>query len=281
MTDERSARSQGLVPAGTRDVVTRSASLARRGLEALEAQKGRILRFPPDRSLGTLYARGLQDAAADWRKIGRAQGPVPVPAGQELLLIVGGEGEVEDGYDISPLAALGLGDLRDLTLWVVAGDLASATGLVGEPGGKPSQLTIWAPQIGGGGMAQLRALSQLRGLQLEEARECLMLYRGYAELVLWVPHFQDGDLAGCRALRGVETLNLWGTQVDDEGLAHLHELPGLASLRLIGSQFGNAGLAHLRGLGGLRNLVLWNTSATRAAVQALAVALPQCEISGA
>ncbi len=72
MSEEPFAHQRDLVPLAHRDLATRSASLARRGLEALEAHGVRIVRFPTDRSLGWLQVRDGTNPHAKWEEFGES-----------------------------------------------------------------------------------------------------------------------------------------------------------------------------------------------------------------
>jgi hypothetical protein len=75
----------------------------------------------------------------------------------------------------------------------------------------------------------------------------------------------------------LQYVQLSGTRVTNAGLVHLRGLTGLRVLWLYDTQISDAGLVHLQGLSGLRVLNLRSTLVSRAGVDALQVALPQCE----
>ena len=55
MSDEPRPKYGVPVPHSNRELTRRSSALARRGLDALTVQQTRIVRFPPERSMGRLY----------------------------------------------------------------------------------------------------------------------------------------------------------------------------------------------------------------------------------
>jgi hypothetical protein len=107
VNNEQHPKSDALVPLDhSGEVSLRSASLVRRGLDLLRAPRMREVRFPEDRSIGVVYARGWGDSpfwywgalpthwgdrhgrsdSDDWRVLGHAKGTVSVPAEVELGL---------------------------------------------------------------------------------------------------------------------------------------------------------------------------------------------------
>lgn len=55
MSDKTDPKESGLVTVRSKALTTRSSALVKRGLDALASRPGRIVRFPADRSMGTLY----------------------------------------------------------------------------------------------------------------------------------------------------------------------------------------------------------------------------------
>lgn len=112
MSDEQRPDQSDLVQSGNRGLTARSSALVRRGLETLLAQQTRIVHFPSDRSMGTLYMRNLGDSSEGWKEIGEAFGNIAIPAGRELYLKVSREAS----SDLSPLTSLAPDDLQGLDL---------------------------------------------------------------------------------------------------------------------------------------------------------------------
>ncbi len=296
------ARRGGLVPAGERGLARRSSDLAKRGLELLDAQRARTIRFPDGWGIGMLYARNRGDQSEkSWVEFGLARGTIAVPQELELKLRIDQEAEftaLEEfearpllDRNLCPLTNLaadalhtlelgpalitdnglsyvsGLGGLRELSLWganLTFNDLMLvSTGFA---------VLKNANDITDAGLAHLRPLTELRKLDLS-----------YCQITDAGLH----HLAGMMQLRG---LNLSSTIADarahlphlssitDAGLADLRPLTGLQKLDLVDCQITDAGLHHLTGLTQLQELDLSLTDVTATGVQLLRHALPHCEI---
>src|SRR5262245_17677632 len=100
MSDESDPKENNLVPAGNKALTTRSSALVKRGLDALVTRKPRIVRFPPDRSLGqyaifdsdinisvTTVSNEFKDSNS-LKFIAPAKGTVALQPGQVLCLKV-------------------------------------------------------------------------------------------------------------------------------------------------------------------------------------------------
>jgi hypothetical protein len=126
-------------------------------------------------------------------------------------------------------------------------------------------------------------LSKSRGIT-EAALGPLAGARGLDELVLRGLPIGDSGLPQLQALDVLEKLDLSGTKVSDRALVLLSELRGLKSLSLENTAVGDAALRllektkQLKRLQGLAHLNVRKTAMTAAGVQALAKALPKCEI---
>ena len=122
-----------LAPSDRPDLTTRSSQLARRGLELIDAQQARVVRFPLDRSVGTLQVRDPGSNRPPWCPypwLCEARGTVVVPTAKELKLWVGPGGVP----DLSWLAALGSNDLQLLHVryeGLTDADLGYLRGLTG------------------------------------------------------------------------------------------------------------------------------------------------------
>ena len=280
----------GLVPTGPRDLATGSASLARRGLTALEAQGVRIVRFPADWSLGTVYVLDPGDPHGKWEALGDPPGTVVVPMGKALGLPV--RDEASDA-DMSALATLQPGDLFGLFLAspeITDAGLVHVSGLTGL-----RELTVLGEsgmRVTDSGVAHLSGLTALRKLTLDDQEVSdagLALLSGLTALRdLAVPRtlVTDVGLARLSGLRALERLDLecvwtWpsgDSGVTNEGLAHLSGLRTLQELNLTGAGITDAGLAHLSGLTALRELNLGLTAVTWEGAASLTEALPNCRI---
>ncbi len=112
MSDEKHSNQGHLVPIGSHELTTRSSALVRRGLEALTSQQTRIIRFPADRSMGTLYIPAPSGHWEEEEDLGEARGDVRVPAAKPVGLRVSDEAAT----DLSPLATLEPNDLQEINL---------------------------------------------------------------------------------------------------------------------------------------------------------------------
>ena len=100
------------------------ASAEEAGVQEVGAEKGRVVHFPADRCMGTLYIQdegveniqwilsNLSDPEDKWSYFGPAQGDVEVPSGKRLKLIVAPHA----WEDMSPLKNLMPDDLYSLSL---------------------------------------------------------------------------------------------------------------------------------------------------------------------
>ncbi|MFN8633030.1 MAG: hypothetical protein U0893_04180 [Chloroflexota bacterium] len=234
----------------------------------------RRISLPPDRRLGSLYARapGAEDAGGpnwneydddhtpttghDWDYQGLACGEVDVPANVEL-----GLGVATDVTDLAPLAGLppdalarldlpyldlspdplayvahltGLRWLRFPAAWLTDRALAHLAGLANL---RALDLA-GAERVGDEGLAHLAGLAALRRLDVRGTR---------------VTRVGFGFLAGLRALHDIQ---IGPAPLDDAGMVHLAGLAALEQLQLNGTAVGDAGLVQLRNHSHLRELWL-------------------------
>ena len=137
----------------------------------LQQAKGRVdgelpprqVRFPSDRSMGTLWIRNSESSAenyAFWESWGEARGVVVIPGGKDLRLIV----SPQAATDLSPLSTFRPDDLQYLHL---SGTRVSNAGLVHFrhlTGLKV--LWLYDTPISDAGLVHLRGLTGLRVLNL-------------------------------------------------------------------------------------------------------------------
>ncbi len=243
MTDEPKPKENCLVPTGNKALTTRSSALVKRGLEALVSEPTRIVQFPSDRSMGTLFIHEEgpwlhKDNPSD------ARGDVTVPNGKRLNLKI----SEEAAADLSPLASLRPDDLHRLSLRE-------------------------RRQFGDEGLAHLRHLKLLEGLYLQktqvtdEGLKHIGTLTGLKELMLSETKISDDGLVHLKQLESLKTLALNETQVANEGLAHLGALPNLETLNLAGTQVKDEGMEHLKALGNLKILNLAGTEVTDAGME--------------
>jgi Leucine-rich repeat (LRR) protein len=198
-----------------------------------EQADSRVIRFPSDRSMGTLYvldSNRVDTSRYDsWELLCEASGKVQVPAGKVLKLYL----SKEAGDDLSPLSALRPDDL--ITLYCFGVEIADEqlqhishlTGL--------EEINLHSTNILGTGLKYLVKLKKLEGLSLNST------------------HVGDNELAYLSDLPSLKSLDLWGTPVNDAGMVHLGKIVSLKTIRL-SKGVGDEGLSHLKNLTSLRHL---------------------------
>lgn len=131
--------------------------------EAEGALPPRQVRFPADRSMGTLWIRNSESSAenyAFWESWGEARGGVAIPAGKDLRLVV----SPQSATDLSPLSTFRPDDLQYLQLSgtrVSNAGLAHLRHLTGL-----KVLWLYDTPISDAGLVHLRGLTGLRVLNL-------------------------------------------------------------------------------------------------------------------
>jgi beta-lactamase regulating signal transducer with metallopeptidase domain len=201
------------------------------------AEQTRSLRFPQDRSLGTLYMRdaGREDWYEGWENAGEAQGNRFVAGGKQVKL----EANAETAADLSPLAGLGPDDLQMLGF-------------------------DWKP-VTVGSLAPLAMLTGLRAINLQSAKFDPDDFRYLTGLqfleVLRLGDYKltDSSMEFVGNLTALKSLALWGTGISDEGLKHLQGLTRLTFLALNNCAITDKGLLYLHGMTALEGLQLRQT----------------------
>lgn len=208
----------------------------------------RVLRFPPDRSLGPLCVRkhGANpmewqwgSGYVEWDYLGEARGEVTVPAGAYLSLLV----ETAQTGDLSPLKALRPDELQMLSLECAPGTDERAIACAAE-------LT---------GLRQLALNGSVRGPSLRHVGRM----RGLVALWIVSDLVTDVDLGYLTKLNNLQFLLLGVRDVEnprvgitDAGLGHVAALTALRELSFHAARVAGPGLRHLSPLRRLRNLVL-------------------------
>lgn len=162
----------------------------------------RIVRFPADRTLGTLFVRERKSGSfLDWKRLGEAAGDVAVPAGKGLRLDVR-EGGVAD---LDLLGTLQADDLQACFLYGIADDdLTHILRLTGI-----RELYLSGEGITGEGIVHLLELKNLERLYLYDTR------------------VTDAGLACLKYLPRLRSLTISNAPVTDGGLDRLRlALPG-------------------------------------------------------
>jgi hypothetical protein len=272
----------------------------------------RELRFSEDVSLGKVLLRGPGERGSlargtrrcwsrEWRDGGEARGRVPVPAGNEVKLLV----QTEACPDPGVLRRLGPGDVQALSLAGAAGCKPWVTSLRHLEGlemldlwaacaGDEAMrfisrlsglrvLDLWGTRVSDAGLAALTSLPGLRRLTVpgrhigDAGMPCLADLGGLRELDLSGSSVTDAGLGFLARAHSLVRLSLWGTQVTDEGLRHLRQLASLADLELGATAVTDAGLVHLLHLP-LRRVSLRDSLVSPEGLRVLRTALPGCRV---
>jgi hypothetical protein len=164
--------------------------------------KTRVIRFPADKSYGTLYTRNISSMDyRDWQWLGSARGVREVFLDKAVRLDAkGGEGSGLDFLGTlhpEDLQALFLNDIDDCAL----AHVAHLSGL--------QELCLSNTTVSGEGLAHLAPLG---GLQ---------------RVYIYHTAIDDRDLHNLTCLRGLKWLTCSGTMISEEGLKRLRqEMPG-------------------------------------------------------
>ncbi|MDD1721849.1 MAG: protein kinase [Euryarchaeota archaeon] len=260
----------------------------------------RLLYFPADRSLGTLYTR---DANAswnypmsweDWTEFAPARGKAAVPSGHHVRLDVSPEG----AKDLSPLASLAPNDLKAVRFETGRADdhglkhIGRLTGL--------TALHATVNQLTDEGIAHCADLTNLLDLHLQGAKvtdrslETISRFAALEHLLLDYTGVTDEGLAKLGRISSLKEISVMQTAITGSGLAHLGMLTNLVALYLCGTgtddqaledspvlpmlerlslkatRVTDAGLPALRRFPALRHLDLEKTAVTDAGVTQLA-----------
>ncbi len=223
MSHEPDPNQRTLVSTANKAPTTRSSALVKRGLQSLLSLQDRIVRFPADRSMGTLYLRALRDGREKYQEWGEARGNVVVPPGRGLRLKV----SAEASKDLTPLAFLKGDDLQELAL-------------------------TDRPNLGENALVPLRGLSALEILDLSCTRisERDLVHLRELTALKWLDlsgtDVSDTGLIHLRGLTALEWLDLSATWVYETGLVHLRELTALERLDLSGAYFTETAVQNLK-----------------------------------
>jgi Leucine-rich repeat (LRR) protein len=258
--------------------------------KSVPSEKKRILVFPEDRSVGTVWVRerGSSDYrddmdAAKWEKVSEARSRVEIGGDRDVKLQV----EKADRTDLSFLKNLKADDLYALSLgWVPTPNvqlqaLEHLTGL--------GELELMETSITDEGLEHLKPLKALRklsigqgnitdsgleylagltALEVLDARSSRIRGPGLAHLknlaslrILFLGSnpIDDAGLKDLPKLQSLEHLSLWGCPLSDASMPFLGRLTELKKLDLWGTRVTDAGMVHLEGLRNLTFLRLDNT----------------------
>ncbi len=246
----------------------------------------RVLRFPPDRSLGTLFTRPRDEGGFDtsgshypgWKRIGEAQGEVVIPETSDIRLNVSATGAKElSGLDSLPPDAIDAIRLKDTQL--------TDDGLkhVGRLTGLKF-LDLQRTRITDAGIKHLANLKELRQVDLDgvdvaregfgiadEGLSVLSKLPKLWRLTLTRTNVTDIGIINLRNMKSLRSLSLGGTKVTDRSLIVLRRLPRLDTLSLgfdgIRTNITDTGAEHLAELKSLRWLRIGGTEITDAGLK--------------
>ena len=257
----------------------------------------RVIEFPPDQSLGTLYVEPDDFQTMDssyvalrneeWEYLGQAQGDVKVPSNRNIQLRVMLRLRSEDRPrlnsqstktlrdqcyvgpdDLSGLSSIDPNDLTRITVNClspmkhvnerVLEPLSHMTGL--------QMLELWDTGVTNEGILYLRKLGALKSLLLRESQ-----VSGTGLAVLQdLPHLNyldcytgatDVDLTSLGQISSLRWLRIRMGRIRGPGLAELTHLPDLERLCLWGQTgLSDRHISYLQGLTNLKSLTLWGTN---------------------
>ncbi len=128
-------------------------------------------------------------------------------------------------------------------------------------------LTIRDARVTDRGLENLKGLSQLRRLDIQES------------VSIGVPQITDASMQHLKGLRLIETLRLSGHGITDKGLALLTGLNRLKRLTIISDGATDAGLKNLASFEELKVLELWADRVTDAGLEDLKALAPLRELT--
>lgn len=253
----------------------------------------RIVQFPEDHSMGTLYvqawdtwqstARTSHTLDQNWQPYEAAQGAVAIPEGMAVRLVPEGSAV----YDLYPLASLGADDIQsiDFRRTEIQDDqvqyiegmrlnelLFEHTEITDRALDYIDDMTslqylgVGRTQVTNAGIPALRDLTELRGLDLnltgvtDEGMAQLHQIRNLESLDLWMANISDTTMSYIGTLTNLHELGLEGTAISTDGMQHLANLRALQILNLAQTAVSDEGLAHLVGLRALQYLDLRQTN---------------------
>jgi len=201
----------------------------------------RIIHFPSDRSMGTLYILDANQVDTgkyeDWEPLCEAAGDVTVPTGKALRLDL----QKDAGDDLSPLSALKPNDLQMLFCYgveIVDDEFKYLSHLTGL-----QELYLRNTGILGTGLKYIANLNSLKRIRVDNT------------------HVGDNELAYLSDLPSLESLNIGLTPTTDNGMVHVGKIASLKDL-VLSRGVGDEGLRHLKGLTSLRWLSVGNQGIT-------------------
>lgn len=264
--------------AGGTDIVRQSAPLARRGLEALQKSRGRVVQFPAE-PIGTY---SLQSGSPSYEQIeGDACGEVYVPSGWELGL------NPRDAAAFHQLASLRPGDVDEISF--ISGDDfdlqildGRSVAYLGHLAGL-RRLSLSFLRLEDVDFEWLRYLHVLEDLELSNdpeqngygftgaVIERLPMNAPLSRLALGNVSFIESDLERVSRYAQLKELAFWYERTDGSGFRKLESMSSLRELHVSGDGT-DEDMAVLASLPCLKQLWLWDVPVTARILRHLAKA---------
>jgi hypothetical protein len=233
--------------------------------------ENKVIHFPKDRPLGTLYVRdfGSESWYEDWEKLGEAKSDISITQNKEVKLQV----NEEAAGDLSALTKLRADDLQMLSFgWkaVKIGSLAPVGNLKDL-----KALNLQSTKFDSEDFKHLTGLAQLEVLRLGDQRlsDSSMQYIGkltsLRSLALWGTWISDEGLKHLQGLSNLTFLALNNCKITDEGLTYLKNMTVLEGLQLTQTKITDKGLAKLKNFTQLKSLLIGYTNITNAGLEHL------------
>jgi len=202
--------------------------------------ENKVIHFPKDRSLGTLYIRdfGSESWYEDWERLGEAKSDMSIIPNKEVKLQI----NEEAAGDLSALTKLRADDLQMLSF-----------------GWKAVKIESLAPI---GNLKDLKALNLQSAKFDSEDFKHLTGLRKLEVLRLGDHQLTDSSMQYIGKLTSLRSLALWGTGISDEGLKHLQGLTNLTFLALNNCKITDEGLSYLKNMTALEGLQIYQTKIT-------------------
>jgi hypothetical protein len=262
-----------------RDLIARADGYFRDAESIAEnVTRSRSLRFPGDRSLGTLSVAPWGNPM--WREIGEAQGSVEVPA--ETMLYLAANRDFQ-GEDLALLADFAPGAVQYLSL----GDTAisgSDLSRVNEIRGLRDLSLAGLHHLGDEHLVHLETCYALHHLNLmadgftDEGLRKLSHLPALAEIAVQGDGITDRGAHLVAGLPSLKTFLTRSTRITDVGVDYLTGRRDLERLWLFGPAITRHSVDRLAQVETLEELVLMRTSVQLDDVRRLREALPGCDI---
>jgi Leucine-rich repeat (LRR) protein len=295
MSNDSDPKESDLVPAGNKALTTRSSALVRRGLETLAAQQPRIVRFPPDHSVGQYLIfdtdavppaaevcswLGGSSSSAD-HKIEEAKGAITLPPGKVLCLKVNNSA----AKDLSSLSRLNPQDVHTLVVDLSSTRVSNEELKYTQSLSNLHRLFLRGTNISDDGLEYLQNMRKLEFLDLfgtdvsDEGMNYLQRLSNLSWLSLGRTQVGDEGMKYLQTLSTMWFLSLRFSKISDKGLKYIQKLSNLSWVTLRGTDISDDGLQYLQSLSKLKILDLRETKVTDKGLDQIKQALPSCTLN--